>query len=688
MRLAPLTFLTVMQQVAAPRDTVTADSIVVESPLPGGAAAVVRFLFTTVPQWVQIAGLVVGVIVAAIVVVIAWRRRAPIVGWFAAKSGSWKMGVAAIALVVLGGVGFAGLKSWNFMMHDNGFCTGCHVMAVPFRKFTASEHSQLGCHDCHRQGMMANMRQLYQWVSERPEQIGSHAPVPNAICGECHNQREADSDSAWKRIASTAGHAVHLNPRSPAMREMECVTCHGEEVHRFKPAQETCAQSGCHDQLRIELGRMAGQTSLHCSTCHVFTAPAIAADPTDSARAALVPDEEQCLECHEMREQMRAFKPADDPHAGVCGDCHNPHTQTTTAGAFQSCATAQCHARSDTLTAMHRGIRGHRLETCGACHAAHTWKAGRTNCQDCHSGITDPAVQVRRPPTGAGGGAGTASPAPAPTGDPETTRRTHSPAGFHPVSWSSTRQAAPAVAPHAAGRERWRGADRRSGVGTGTQASGPGHPPLVASPASPGTVQQRDTSRFEHARHRSVTCTTCHTADVQHGALRVRVARRCTACHHAETPAGRACERCHAADELAPARPVTAAVSLAVWTAPRERPLAFAHDRHQRIACADCHGPGLERAVRKQCESCHTDHHQATRTCASCHPQARETHTRALHMSGCGGSGCHAREATPAVTPVRSVCLACHAEQADHKPGRECAPCHLSAWRAASSSSP
>ena len=169
-----------------------------ESPLPRGAASLVRFLFNSVPQWVQIGGVFVGAIVAAIVLVILWRRRAQIIGWFRAKSRGWKLGFAAMLVLVLSGAGFAGAKTWNFMMHDNAFCTGCHVMETPFRKFTAGEHSDLSCHDCHRQGMLASARQVYQWVAERPERIGSHAAVPNAVCAECHIQR--DADSSWKRI--------------------------------------------------------------------------------------------------------------------------------------------------------------------------------------------------------------------------------------------------------------------------------------------------------------------------------------------------------------------------------------------------------------------------------------------------------------------------------------------------------
>ena len=57
------------------------DSVVVKSPLPGGVAAVTRFLLTTVPQWVQLAGVILAVIVAGVIVWWLVRRRAEIRAW-------------------------------------------------------------------------------------------------------------------------------------------------------------------------------------------------------------------------------------------------------------------------------------------------------------------------------------------------------------------------------------------------------------------------------------------------------------------------------------------------------------------------------------------------------------------------------------------------------------------------------
>ena len=302
------------------------DSLVVESPLPGGVATVVRFFFN-LPQWVQIAGFALGVLVAAGVVLLLWRRRAAITAWLTTRPKNvkrWLAGAGAVA--VLFGVGFSGL-SWNYMQHDNGFCTGCHVMGPAYARFTQSEHSQLSCHDCHQQSIVASMRQLYLWVAERPAEIGPHARVATAVCARCHVTGEKE---VWQRIASTAGHRTHLESADPRLAGVQCVTCHATEVHHFAPLDRTCAQGGCHDMNQIALGEMRGQTTLHCTTCHQFTAEVPALATRDSAQGTLTPGARQCFSCHQMRERLAGMEmdPARDPHGGSCGKCHNPGTNT------------------------------------------------------------------------------------------------------------------------------------------------------------------------------------------------------------------------------------------------------------------------------------------------------------------------------------------------------------------------
>lgn len=206
--------------------------------------------------------------------------------------------------------------------------------------------------------------------------------------------------------------------------------------------------------------------------------------------------------------------------------------------------------------------------------------------------------------------------------------------------------------------------------------------PAVVQGATQGAPS--DTIRFNHPRHASLSCTTCHNARDPRGVLRWTVANECMGCHHGDTDIGRDCARCHASSEMAVPRPVATPMALTVWAAPKTRTLAFRHERHGALECSTCHAATPAHAVEKTCASCHADHHAAGRDCASCHESPRATHTRQLHATGCATAGCHVRENTAAVTPVRSTCLACHAEQASHKPGRECATCHLSNWTSSS----
>ena len=78
-----------LQQAAAIRDTVRTDSVVVESPLPGGLAAIARFLFSTVPQWVQITGAILGVIVGVVVLLVLWKHRKSNIAGLGTRTRGW-----------------------------------------------------------------------------------------------------------------------------------------------------------------------------------------------------------------------------------------------------------------------------------------------------------------------------------------------------------------------------------------------------------------------------------------------------------------------------------------------------------------------------------------------------------------------------------------------------------------------
>lgn len=184
---------------------------------------------------------------------------------------------------------------------------------------------------------------------------------------------------------------------------------------------------------------------------------------------------------------------------------------------------------------------------------------------------------------------------------------------------------------------------------------------------------------FEHERHAAVACTVCHGSGPRHGTVSVRMPRDCAACHHAAASAT-SCVGCHAGIRAEPERRVPATLAFTVRTAPVTRMLPFAHVRHlqgdRTLGCRDCHQAPVTLAVTRSCGSCHERHHGPGAACTSCHAQAPPGIHRASAHLGCAGSGCHAPGVAPPPSESRSLCVACHREQAGHEPQGVCASCH------------
>ena len=660
--LARLPWQAVPQIRAHGDTTIVEDSVVVHSPLPGGVAAVVRWLFN-LPSWFQIWGFVAGVIVALVIVVLLWHRRRAIFGYIASLPRGPLAGLGAFAVVMAGTIALFARVAWNYTQHNNDFCVACHVMTNPFQAFQGSAHRKLQCHDCHQQSIYASLRQVYFWVAERPQSIPPHAHVPTQVCARCHIQGNARKQ--WQRVIATAGHSVHLNSSNPRLRNIQCVTCHGVEIHRFLPVDQTCGQSGCHTDITIKLGKMAGQTDLHCLTCHTFTAPVAEHLAPDSAARVLVPSQKQCLACHQMRKVLTAFDENADPHHGQCGWCHNPHTQTRPADAFATCTNAGCHVRPDTLTPMHRGLPAGALARCGTCHEAHEWKLTGAACLQCHERIMSPS---RAHPTRSAGVA------------PDGNRVYAAVAGW----WTGS----------AGARFASVGSPVALGGGGGGPAPEPVRPPRAAradgpppnatprAPPAPGT----DTlPRFSHRVHHNVACKSCHTTTESHGALKIRSVRDCLSCHHAAERVTD-CAQCHATDSLPRYLSLPVPVRTSVSSVVHTRTLPFSHAAHTTVACRDCHVQPVTLAP-KSCANCHVQHHADSTTCSDCHAPRLALHDREVH-GGCGGAGCHTDAAVLALPPLRNVCLVCHQEQANHEPGKDCASCHAVSWPVTTASRP
>lgn len=640
------------------QDTLTQrflDTTVVRSPLPDPLVPVVQWLFQK-PGWLMAGGIVVGAAVAAAVVVLLWTRRRAIGHWLVTRDRGVKLtmllAVGAVLLLVAG----SGYKAYDYMMHDNDFCRGCHIFVPSGKIFVhpdtgtyllvnalEGKHDTLECHACHAFQLEAQTKELVYWMIDRPDKIPPHAKVPRRVCEGCHVRGAAKK--TWARIASTAGHRTHLESDSAALKDVACLTCHARTAHRFQPADTTCAQQGCHltDDIRIRLGRMAARFSpnapplpneekLYCNSCHQFTVEAQFVS-LDSAAGLLRPSSRQCFGCHEMRTLLATFNDARDPHRGSCGMCHNPHTDVKPSDALKSCADANCHATWRTVD-FHTGAAHRKVaERCQTCHIPHQARVDASDCVGCHERVR--TGSRLRPPL--------------PFDTTKALRQTSS--------------LQPPVHLFEPGRARGRG----------------GAPPDDEPPGARLALPSPPADSFSHARHKRLTCLTCHVPGSRGHLLTFEPPRGCQICHH-QRPAQARCTECHEAGELAAPLPVQMAVEVPRHE-PRRRTVGFDHETHHEFACVDCHATPVSLAPAdsvRTCEACHADHHAVGRACADCH---RSSATWAAHkppvLAHQACASCHTEATVAGLTPTRSFCLACHQPAVDHYPDRQCSACHF-----------
>jgi hypothetical protein len=508
------------------------------------------------------------------------------------------VGLAALALLGITGFTVAGValyRTYDYVQHDNEFCLSCHLMQEPYEAFARSEHRGLGCKACHQPTMVERSRMAISQVLEQPDEIRHHAQVPNSACAGCH----VDGDpERWLQIASSEGHRVHLESDSLDLRGLQCVECHSTSIHQFAPTRETCSQSGCHDDVEMRLGKM-GRLTIHCVGCHDFTRPVTDVFAGDIGVRPLQPRREECIACHEMRVQLVDF-PDDEPHGAACGACHDPHRQETPREAERTCGQADCHARADTLTPLHRGLAAGVLEDCLECHPAHRFRVDGAACLGCHADVfRRPAATVGRLFPGAANGGGRAELSHLRHRDVEcaechTSRPTHGAVTLGGIRDCRECHHTPPVSAGCAnchgGREL-----RQARYTVPTQIR-----------LSVGTPRTRSLP-FTHGRHESVSCAACHRER-----LTLRVTVGCDGCHQEHHHPSTRCMDCHA------------------------RPPATAHTADAHLGCggSGCHEtvPAQLRSVprtRNFCLACHQDrvNHEPGGNCGECHrlprPQAR-----------------------------------------------------------------
>jgi nitrate/TMAO reductase-like tetraheme cytochrome c subunit len=475
--------------------------------------------------------------------------------------------VAVLILALLAAAAVYGYRVYDYVQHDNDFCLSCHLMVDPYERFAQSDHRGLGCKACHQPTPAARAQMGLTQIIRNPSELEAHAEVPNERCEACHVK---GNPSEWTIISQSAGHRVHLESNSPSLSGLQCVQCHSSSVHEFTTTDKTCGQSGCHENVTIQLGKMSKLT-LHCAVCHDFTRPvAQSGGAADTIGALLRPQAQECLSCHAMRLRMRM--PEDDPHNGACAACHNPHPQTTPAEAVRSCANSGCHEAPEKITPMHKGLSAGGLADCTTCHRAHEFRITTQQCAGCHVTVAEsPDFQ-------------------------HTRHRSIECAACHAADQQHGEL-------RLAGPQDCQSCHHTSQVAANCTSC---HRPvefqarahMMSQRLTIATATHTRELRFDHAAHENVACAQCHREPMTRSAAGVQ----CMSCHVEHHKPAANCMACHTP------------------------PPAGVHNRNVHVSCSgsSCHKQlpvaGIPH-TRQFCLSCHQTmvEHRAPRNCADCH---------------------------------------------------------------------
>ncbi len=491
-----------------------------------------------------------------------------------------------MALLVVAGMGLVGggvyysFHAYEFVEHDNDFCLSCHLMEDAFEKFAKSEHRGLGCKACHQPNLVGRSQMALTQIIDQPEELTVHAEVPNERCAACHIEGNPEE---WEIIVNSAGHRVHLESQDSVLQGLRCVECHSTSLHEFTSTDRTCGQSGCHENTKIQLGRM-GDFTIPCAACHDFSKPVIGDVEPAVLAEALRPDQDTCLSCHQMRVLIELAP--DDPHEGACAACHKPHEQSRPEDAVETCVSSSCHKDVTDLTPLHDGLEPGVVEDCSACHSAHDFRVEGADCLACHTEVhRGPAVR-------------TVSPLEAPFSHDDHTDDDC--ATCHESEEAHGRLSVTSVTD-------CRSCHHEKPVVTDCAAchTSGDFPvvPFTRLHVMAFDVGDRVTRSlpFDHADHETADCTTCHVEDLTLSAE----AYSCSSCHEDHHEPESECMTCHV-EAPVEAHPAEVHVGCSGAGCHEESPMDLVP--RTRPFCLACHQEYTDHKLDSDegCEDCHT----------------------------------------------------------------------------------
>jgi hypothetical protein len=474
------------------------------------------------------------------------------------------------------------------------------------------------------------------------EVTAAHAKVEEE-CSNCHDRRNRERQpqlclECHKEVAADIRAHSGYHGRIANIDKAQCKGCHSEHLGRKADIVRLSQAMFNHKLTDFELrGR---HQAVDCENCH---------KPNKPYRDA----PHDCASCHQKV----------DTHQGKLGkDCRACHTELSWSKTLFDHNKTTFPLRD-----------AHTKAPCMACHFGNRYKGTPTQCVSCHA-----PDDVHRGSRGI------------------ECSKCHSTASWKTVKFDHAKQTGFALlgvhaeldclACHKSGRMQ----DKIPKDCNGCHRAEDAHASRLGSDCAHchGSVSWKE-AHFDHqqetkfaltGKHRSVSCHSCHTANVKQQKLE----HECVQCHRASDvhagKLGHDCERCHQTDG---------------WRVD----VGFDHDLsqfplvglHVTVPCAMCHTSRTYKETASACIDCHRseDVHKGGlgKDCTSCHSpngwgiwefdHAKQTHfalTGAHSKLQC--ANCHRQPAH--IAKLASDCASCHQKDDPHlgQFGKQCQRCH------------
>jgi len=548
-------------------------------------------------------------------------------------------------------------------------CLGCHehddlqsqIRAGKGLHASAKVKGKL-CTTCHHEHRGRGF-DLMGWVTLGGTQAFDHALTGWALqgkhttqdCSRCHKQTNKQGLRTFLGADRTCGNChAGQNPHGALRpRHMMCERCHSETS--WQPPKKTL-DFNHDDNKQAAMALDGAHEDVACGKCH----------PKDAFKLAAFQGGE-CSQCHTSPHDGQLFG------SKQCQSCHSPalrslrqvrfdhkkQTGYSLVGKHASVECSGCHTKSlgkrepdKACESCHAGDSKHgtrfaKQGTCEKCHSARAWDAG---FQFNHENNTKFELTGKHAKV-----------------DCRTCHRGKSPSDFERFDISKG-----CMSCHEHAKAHGGKFDSSQCLTCHTQ---------------PGVKKQRkDTLEVFHGEsskfplrngHASVQCQLCHINDVyENTPMECGVSCHEDSLHRGSL--GETCSRCHEPGQWAATR--------FDHTKDTKFPLRGKHTQVQ--SCESCHPARQYKDASTACASCHASddihHGKLGQTCEKCHREDGSNvfqHNRDAKFRLDGAHtplACAKCHRSLEFKPLRSDCVACHAEPVVHKGrfGTDCGTCH------------